>query len=217
MKVIKFKRDTQLVIISVLILTLVTMRVSYSAFFSVQSKNVVEQISAGTLDIAINSNSTPMSAEELFPTDSNDLPTTETSRISETYSYSRIILDNTGTLPAEYALYLTYNNVLPAGKTIEDLIGFNYLYVGIYDVGAGKWVNFGDENATAYYMLVSSIEPSDTNTYPILGSSTLNALASKEYRVYVWLSQNTPATEIGKLVYLKLEVKSRTVNGHVES
>ena len=46
----KLKRDTKIVIISVIALTILTMRVSYAAFFSVQSKSIVHEITTKELN-----------------------------------------------------------------------------------------------------------------------------------------------------------------------
>ena len=49
----KIKRDTLIVVVSVIALTLSTMRVAYSAIFSVKSQSTVQQISSGTLNVVI--------------------------------------------------------------------------------------------------------------------------------------------------------------------
>lgn len=215
MLVRKLKRDTQLIIISVLILTLSTMSVSYSAFFSVQSQSTIQEITTGTLDVIIDTtNSTQMSTDDLFPTAEADLPTSASA--AATGSYANLILQNNGTLHADFSVSVSYDSI-PNDYTEEDLISFDYLVVGIYDTATSQWVNFSDiEGEEIYYTSFSALTPSGTNTYPIL-RSIINKNSSKEYRVYIWLSESTPTTEIGKIVYLKLDVKSTPVNGQSES
>ena len=205
------KIDTQLVIIVVLILTIVSLGISYASFFSIQSQATVQEVTAGTLKVVIDGRT--MNATEIFPTPVEELPTSENSVVSG--EYAKLNLTNEGNLDADYSVSISYDT-LPAGKTVNDLISFNYLLIGIYDEDENKWLSF-DNN---YYVQVSSITPSSTNVYPIMRSiipvSTGSNPTLKQYRVYVWLKDDTPASEIGKLIYLKLDIKSTTVNGHVE-
>ena len=207
------KRDTQLIIISVLILTLVTLSVSYSAFFSVQSQSTIQEISTGTLDVVIDSASSAMSTEDLFPTSETELPTASTSVVDG--SYATLNLTNSGTLDADFSVTISYDS-LPSGKTTDDLITFNYLNIGIFDVDNNEWINFGSTSSPVYYTPITGLTPSETNVYPILRDVITTAEPTRQFRVYVWLSEDTPITEIGKLVYLKLDVKSATVNGRIE-
>jgi len=207
------KRDTKLIILSVLVLTILTLNVSYSAFFSVSTPNTVQTISAGNLSVIIDG-STAMSSEDMFPTSPEDLPSP--TKLAVDGTYATLNLTNSGTLDADFSVTITYDS-LPEGKTSEDLLSFNYLIVGIYDVTNTSWVNFGTSESPVYYTNITALTPSDTDTYPIL-RSTIPALINNthQYRVYVWLSEETPSDEIGKLVYLKLNVKSATVNGRIE-
>ena len=205
----KIKRYTQLIIISVIILTIVTLSVSYSAFFSVKSQSTVQEISTGTLDIVIDNSSAAMSTEELYPTPELDLPTSADSVIDG--SYAALNLTNNGTLDADFQFTIGYY-ALPAGKKASDLISFNYLNVGIFDVKNNKWLDFGSNN---FYIPISGLTPSEENIYPILRDQ-IDAGEARQYKVYIWLSEGTPISQIGKLVYLKLDVKSTTIEGHVD-
>lgn len=206
------KRDTQLVIISVLILTLTTLSVSYSAFFSVQSQSTVQKITTGELEVIIDGSSA-MSSDELFPTYTSELPTSATSTAEG--SFATLNLENTGTLDADFSVTLSYDT-LPAGKTTDDLIAFDYLNIGIFDVANNSWVNFGTDS-NVYYTPITSLKASTTNVYPILRDVVTTTTPQRQFKIYIWLSENTPTTEIGKLVYLKLDVKSATVAGQAES
>jgi len=200
----EIKRDTQLIIISVIVLTVVTLSTSYSAFFSVKSQSTVQKISTGTLNVIIDSTSSAMSSDSLFPTTVSDLPTVD-NPVAEG-SYATLSLTNNGTLNAEFSVSLGYDT-LPADKSEENLISFNYLNIGVYDETNKNWIAFPNGE---YYINVTSLTPSGTNIYPIL-KSEIDASITRQFRVYIWLDENTPTTEIGKLVYLKLDVKSTTV------
>lgn len=198
------KRDTQLIIISVLILTLVTLSVSYSAFFSVQSQSTIQKISTGTLEVLIDNTSSAMAVDDLFPTSESKLPTSATSVVEG--SYATLNLNNAGTLAADFSVTIGYDE-LPSGSTEEDLLEFNYLNLGIFDVTNNTWHDFGNG---VYYTPITGLTASEENVYPILRDEIASG-TQKQYRIYIWLSENTPTTEIGKIVYLKLDVKSTTL------
>ena len=63
----KTKRNTKIVILSVIVLTIISLSFSYSAFFSISSGNVVKKISTGTLDVT--ASATPMAKDDIFPTE----------------------------------------------------------------------------------------------------------------------------------------------------
>ena len=204
------KIDTQIIIIAVLLLTLISLGFSYASFFSIQSKSSIQEITAGTLKVVING--TTMNTTEIFPVASDELPATENAVVRG--EYAGLTLTNEGNLDADYSVTLTYDT-LPSGSSQSDLISMDYLTIGVYDEDENKWIQYGNN----YYTPVNTITPTSTNVYPIMRSiipvsDGVNP-SVKQYRVYVWLNENTPATEIGKLVYLKLDIKSTTTNGHV--
>ncbi len=208
-----FKRDVQLILISVIILTITTIRVSYSYVFSVKSQTTIQKITAGDLEVTINGSSA-LSGDELYPIDEDELPTSSNSTISSNYSYATLVLNNTGNLDADYSVSLEYDD-LPNGVSSSDLLSMQYMVIGIYDVTNNAWVNFGTAQNTKYWTLVTNLTPTNQNVYPII-RNIVQASASRSYRIYVWLEEGTPVSEIGKYVYLKLEVKSATVNGRIE-
>lgn len=216
MKIAKsIKRGTLIVAVSVIMLTITTMEVAYSAIFSVKSQSTVQQISSGTLNVVIDNLSSQMiNINELFPTESSSLPTTETSVV--TGNYATLVLNNSGSLDSAFSISIGYDT-LPSGKTAQDLISFNYLIIGIYDVDEDKWVQFG----STYHAIIGSLQESETNVYPVLRSTidaqVGNIPTTKQYRIYIWLKEDTPTSEIGKLAYLKLNVKSTTINDGVNS
>jgi hypothetical protein len=161
----------------------------------------VSEVQAGNLNVIVNG--TLMSSNDLYPVTSSDLPSTVNSVVSG--DYATLTLNNSGNLNSDFSVSITYDN-LPSGKTNEDRLAFNYLMVGLYDDDNNEWVSFGGN----YYVAITSLTPSATDVYPIL-RSTVNAGTSKQYRVYIWLKSDTPIGQIGKLAYLKLDVKSATV------
>ena len=204
------RRDKQIIILSVLILTMIALNTSYSAFFTIKSQSTMQEISTGTLTV-LTDTSEAMSNEDLMPTE--DLPT-EMNSVSDG-KFAKLNLQNTGTIEADFSVSITYDDI-PADKTQADLIDLRYLKVGIYDEDNNSWVSFGEDGSGIYNTTITALSPSDTNVYPIL-RNRIAASTTKQYKVYVWLSEDTPTSEIGKLVYLKLDVKSTPVNGQAVS
>lgn len=204
----KFKRDTLIIVLSVFILTLTTIRVSYAAFFTVKSQSTVQRYETKELNVLISKGSS-VSVKEIFPTLTSKLPTAPDTVISPTEgSFSTITLNNSGSYDAEYVLSVGYDDALPEGKTVKDLIPLKYLNIGILDKTTNNWLDFGNSK---YYISLASLEASATNVYPIL-NGTINKDVSQNYDFYVWLDEDTPVEEIDKLVYLKLTVDSTTLN-----
>ncbi len=206
------RRDKQIIILSVLILTMIALNTSYSAFFTIKSQSTMQEISTGTLTV-LTDTSEAMSNEDLMPTPTEDLPT-EMNSVSDG-KFAKLNLQNTGTIEADFSVSITYDDI-PADKTEADLIDLRYLKVGIYDEDNNSWVSFGEDGSGIYNTTITALSPSDTNVYPIL-RNRIAASTTKQYKVYVWLSEDTPTSEIGKLVYLKLDVKSTPVNGQAVS
>lgn len=230
----EIKRDTQLIILSVIILTIVTLSVSYSAFFTVQSLSTIQEIATGNLDVAVtvdNTNSI-LNEEELFPSTIDEI-TNET-----TGNYSLLTLLNEGSVNAEFSVTVGYDfdklrtineyANLSDAELLEYLVPFNYLNIGIYDDTNGEWINFSGDNGETLYPAISGLAPTseDANTYPILRDIVeANTNGTEQYqrrfKLYIWLSDETPTSEIGKYVYLKLNVKcaagNETITETVES
>ena len=208
------KRDTIIIAISVIFLTTTVIRTTYAYVFSVQSKSTLQQLSSGTLNLTINktqSGSHAMSTNELYPVDTTLLPTTANSVY--TGDFAKLTLDNLGTVPSHFLVNIGYD-ALPTGSTQSDLISFNYLMIGVFSEDDNAWLNLGTTSSPAYYKTISSLSPSSTNVYDVF-ESEIAVSGTKNYRIYIWLDENTPISEIEKLVYLKVNVLSTTVNGRV--
>lgn len=203
----KIKRKTILIVLSVIALTLLTMNVSYAYIFSVKSQSTVETFTAGTLSVSINS-STKMQSTQLLPS-SEGFPTGPKSGIKDdnNYSYATLSLSNTGTLNADFTASVSVDtDNLPNGKTASDCVDLRYVIIGIYDEAKKEWRNLGTDSSPSYTSPIASFESSN-GVYPIL-TGTIAGKTSNNYRIYVWLSEGTPTSEIGKYLYLKMSVNS---------
>ncbi len=195
----KIKRDTLIIIASVFVLTLLTMNFTYSYVFSVKSASKVETFKAGTLDVVV-SGSTKMTTDSLMPALDSAFPTSADSPFKEdsNSSYATLVLNNSSsTLPAQFSISIE-DDTLPEGKTEGDRVDKQYIKIGVYDAASTKWVLFSDNPV----IQLSSLEKGT------IVNDSVKANESRTYYVFVWLSDTTPVTQIGKYVYLKLDVNS---------
>ncbi len=209
----KLKQNTKIVFISVIALTLIVLNVSYSAFFTVKSQENVQELTTGSLNVVVN-NTKAITGKEMFPTENSKLPTAEDS--VATGDYAELTLDNQGDLDADFSVTLSYDDAsIPENQKSEEKLSLEHLKIGIHDETANKWVNFGDENNKVYSTTITALTSTGDNSYPILRDN-VTSKNKKQYKVYLWLAEDTPTSEIGKLIYLKLDIKSATINGRDE-
>lgn len=221
------KSDTQLIVLSVIILTIVTLSFSYSAFFTVQSLSTVQIISTGDLDVSVTIDNSQFISQnnknaELFPM--SDIDGTGING-----KYSTLTILNKGNVDADFSVSISYDydkmrdivgySSYSDDELREKLISFSYLKIGIIDVTNNDWVNFSDGSGTLYYPTISSLMPTSGNsyTYPIIRNVVSapedgSSVVTKAFKIYIWLSEETPTSEIGKYVYLKLNIKSAAGN-----
>lgn len=197
------KINTKLIVISVVVLTILTLGVSYSAFFDVKVQDTVQSFTAGTLNVTVSGNNKINS--ELQVTSNGSLPTTSSSSVPQN-GYATLTLTNgAGNIPAAFLVTLTSN-------ATDNALDLSKLIIGIYDDSNGSkaWVPFGSSSST-YNTSINKLSKSN-NEYPIL-KGTIGSGATKTYRVYVWLSENAELTDIHKKVNLSLKVKSIPAQG----
>ena len=119
------------------------------------------------------------------------------------------LLNIIGTLDSDFNVSISYQDPedIPSQYSGRRPVSMDYLLVGVYTEGG--WIQYG----SSYYTQIGNIVPNADGEYPIISDSIAaptgsNTKVSKTYYVYIWLREDTPATEIGKLAYLKLNVKS---------
>ena len=227
----KIKRNTLIIVVSVVVLTIASLNFSYSAFFTISSNGVAKEISTGTLDVT--ADATLMKKDDMFPIKEENLPTEaepskagSSTTIDPGDNYSTLTITNNGTIDANYVVSLSYDlSGLSDEQKANDLASFDNLIIGIYDEGTGKWLDLNPDAAgQAYNMRVKEFGSTGVHpnqVYPILKGeiakanidTSSTAPTTKTLRVYVWLAEDTPVGEIGKLVHLKLDVKSTPVEG----
>lgn len=220
----KRKRYTEFVILSVIILTILSLNFSYSAFFKIKSGSTTKEISTGELKVT--ASATPMAKDDIYPTE-EILPTLPDSKLKNTEKdFAPLIITNEGNIDANFVVSLSYDlTALSPDQIANDLVSFENLIIGVYDVDKTSWLNLNPgEGDPIYSMKVTGFSPTEESVYPIFSGEIEKAKiietgtdpTVRNLRVYVWLADTTPISEIGKLVHLKLDVRSMPLKGQEE-
>ena len=199
------KRDYIIIsFLLVVLLTTLTLRISFSYISQINSNTTIRKITSGNLNIKVDVNN--LENVVLLPKDENELPNGENDIVLG--DYASVNITNNGNLNSIYDIYINYDK--KDNEKIEDFISFKYLLIGIYDKTENKWLKYD----LKYYLDFENIL-NETNNYKIITKSIKERDELKEshnYNIYVWLKKDTPKSEIGKLVKLKIDVDSRVDN-----
>lgn len=195
------KINTKFIVISVVVLTILTLSVSYSAFFDVKVQQNVQSFQAGTLNVNITNSNPITTGTELSIVPTTNLPKASNTEAPST-GYTTINLENKGTVDAAFLVTLIYDES-------GDALAKSKLNIGVYEEGKG-WVQF-NTTSPSYYVSLNQLQASEANNYPLLRGTVSDT--TKKYRIYVWLSENAEITDIHKNVKISLKVKSIPAQG----
>jgi len=201
------KKQSTVIAIAVICLTIATIGVSFALFFQVETNSNNQIVTAGTLNVSYGSGSSSISATELVPTSDDEALTSSTMT-------GTIYIENKGTLPANYEIALGNDTkaITSAGISEEELLSHEYIRVAAYVNGElliepttlNKLAT--SENSTDLYKLFDgTIETTGT------GNSTLTVV------IKVWVSENAPESIIGDYVYLKMDITSEVSEENLKS
>ena len=171
------KKQTQIIALSVFVMVIGILGVSYALFMkvdqseeqTVQSGSLIMQLSAYDGSTVITDNNTPIDDNEGL--------------LSKGYSFS---VTNNGTLPITYYIAL-YDN---PDDTSTNKVNYNYIKVSL-------------DNGTPFTL--GSITTKDSAGRSILKQDI--SLAPDKYdthNIKIWLDEDTPESEIGKTISLKI-------------
>lgn len=209
--------------VCVLVLTISSIGISYSAFFSVKSNTNDQTVKTGTLSVTYSGNylggsngsTTPGATDSLSVKDLLPLPDKEGLKATQ----SKIIyIQNTGTLDSEYILTVGYD--MPNfGKranpnTSDTLTPVEYIRVAVYDYNSQN----GESTLIAGPISIGDLpiykyDAADyrNNRYSLLignvGNST-SGKSSKTYRVKVWLSDKATPLVSNTFFYVNSEIEA---------
>ena len=195
------KRETRIMIIVVIILLVVVLGVSYAMFMQVTDNTNNQVVTTGTLQVEYASSNGYIENEtykELIPM-SNDQGLLQTG-----YEFS---VKNTGTLPVTYQVFMYvnyegFNEDKAAGKITGDI--FEQTELIKFNLQKND-----DGNKTVNKLSEHKIFKDGEIQKYVLSETTLeNENDIDNYKLRIWLDEDVDLTNIGKYVYLKVEVSS---------
>jgi len=196
------KKEIKVMIVVVVILLLVVLGVSYALFMQVTDNTNNQVVTTGSLQIEYASTNGYIENDtykELLPM-SNDQ-----GLLQSGYEFN---VKNTGSLPVAYNVYLyineeEYNKDIEAGTISGSL--FDNLSLIHYNLQTND-----DGNTDINILSEQTIKEEDGITKYILHSDEVSSKtnAINNHKLRIWLSEDADVEEIGKYIYLKLEVTS---------
>ena len=216
------KRSTAIVVGSIVALSLVTMNVSYSSFFSVQTQQSIQTISTGSLNVTASVENKLNNGKELMPDTSNSYQSIkdENGVVSasnpEANNDNKITLTvkNSGNVDAVFGASIKRTAANVNGSNDADL---KNVIIAIQK--DGKWLKFGEGDSAPLYVAITELvsENGSNDSYPIIhddiGKKTSEQDTEQKYDIYFWLKSDTNEDQQGKSLNLSLTVKSAPKEG----
>ncbi|MBQ6687128.1 MAG: hypothetical protein IJN03_01230 [Bacilli bacterium] len=194
------KKQTTIIAIAVICLTIATIGVSYALFFQVETNSNDQVVTAGSLNVSYGSGSSSISATGLVPMSD------EEALLSQTMT-GTIYVENKGSLPAEYEVAI--GNDLTAFEEREnksdddELLSHDYLRIAAYLNGELKVeptslsaLEASSHSENSYKLFDGTLDTTGT------GNSTMTIV------IKIWVSEEAPEAVIGDFVYLKMDLTS---------
>ncbi len=182
-----FKRQTKLIAMFIIALSIIVIGCSYSLFINVSENTQNQVVTAGDLSITYANGKTITNNDCLNPVSDNDAK----NRTNCTYN---VKITNNGTLDASYQVII-YND-----SDTSNLVEHKYLRISANNVTknlnelshTSDTLNETDENKIKYVLDTGNIKTGETISM----------------NVVIWLNNNAPYTISDKNVSLKIEVKN---------
>ena len=189
-----FKKQTAIIAVSVIGLSLILLGTSYALFFRVNQSTEQQVVSTGTLTVQIPNPQSRLVAD-LMPKSAGEVDS------SDTYTFT---VSNTGTLPMKYEVII-YND---KDETLTNSLDHQYLYIS-FDGGTAKKLSECTRTADT-----ADIDNQNNIKYVLKSDGELAASgetgSSATHYVQIWLDENAPAAAVNKTIDLEI-----AVNGEV--
>lgn len=210
-KVVKSKNF--IIVACVIVLTIITISVSYAAFFTVKTNTANQSVTTGTLAVTYTEQSTAINRNNMSSmSDEMGLALTEA---------SVIYIQNTGSLDSTFTITLGYdmeNFLSSVGNNTEaELTPLDYVKVAIYEYNGTNDETLIVGPITISELPIYELNNSDSryNRYSILFDSvggTSSGDATKTYKVKMWLSDKAIPAASYSYFYLNAEVVAEVLN-----
>ena len=211
------KRGTIITVVSIIVLTLATMNVSYSSFFSVQTQTNVPVITAGNLSVTAEVTPKPTSptGDGLMPSSGYTSITSSSSAISGTqntdYIKETLKITNKSNLKVTVGVSLQNSN-------IENIQNASPESIVIAIQKNNNWITFG--TTSTYWVQLSNLVTSSNGIYPIIkddiGASSGTGTAVT-YDIYMWVKDDAKEEDAEKDISYNISVKAIPAEGQDSS
>ncbi len=171
------KRQTSIILISVIVMVLIIIGVSYSLFMQVDESNDVQVVESGTLVLSSNKGNTITT---------NNVPLSDMEGLgSEGYTFS---VKNNGTLGYLYNLYI--NN-----KASSNPLEYEYIKISFDDGPATKLSDLEVDSEKGLILLANNyIAPANEDGDVVT------------HNIKVWIEETAPTSIIGKNILLQIDM-----------
>lgn len=204
------------IVVCVFLLTISTIGISYSAFFTVKSNTNNQTVTTGTLSVSYTGEDTPTVAGKLTPLPDRDALNLVNNKI--------VYVKNTenSTLAADYVLTIGYNmdafNKRTNALETDELTPIEFIKFAIYEYNAAAESEEAKSTLIAGPMTVAdlpvyTVDSSDyrNNRYLILFDSLKKVGepdSTKTYQIKVWLSDKTTPAASNTYFYVNSEIEA---------
>lgn len=198
------------------ILTISVIGVSYSAFFTVQTNTVNQEVTTGTLNVSYSKNyldsNKKLDTDDLQPMSDEEALTSSEARI--------IHIENNGTLPSEFTLTIGYD--LESFKEKDgELTPIDFVRFAVYEIDTlknEKTLVSKPQSITDLPIYELDKNDSRNNRYTVLVDTigTTDNTRLKNYQVKIWLSDKATPAASHTYFYINSEIVA-TVEGAKKS
>ncbi len=204
------KKETAIIMVSVIALTISTLGFSYAAFFDISTSSGSNVITTGDLSVTFGNSSSTIINNEMVPqADAVGLASS---------SLSTLYLQNDGIYNASFIMSIGYDSdafISSTGYTSGDeMVPLEFLKAAVfaYDNETKQMIQVSDVIKLSD-LPVNSYDSSNTlnNEYVLFEDEigkTSSGNNNKTYAIKVWLDEFTPDTYTNHKLYLKLNVIS---------
>ncbi len=209
-----YQKRNLFIIVCVLVLTLSTIGISYSAFFTVKSNTDNQTLTTGELAVSYSGDGTAVFPSVLEPISDRDGLNQTNNKI--------IHIANTGTLDSEYVLTVGYDmdkfKAREGAKEDDILTPIEFVKIAVYEYDSASGastpltgpLSIGDLPVYEYNQ-----DDQKLNRYSLLFGSVGSATsgnATKNYQVKVWLSDKTTPSASNSFFYINSEIVATVAN-----
>lgn len=209
-KSIVFSNKKSVIAIWVFLLTLSTIGISYSAFFTVKTNTNNQTITTGNLSVAYGGLSSSITKIDMQPLSDEDGMNQDGSSV--------IHVQNNGSLDANYVLTIGYDVTSFTARsdynTKDTLTPLDFIKFAVYEYSAEDSKLIAGPLSMAD-LPVYKIDTNDNrkNRYAVLfGSLGSTANTTKTYQVKMWLSDRANASVSSSYFYVNSEITAEAEN-----